>query len=491
MPANPTLSRSLACLSHPLSLAAILLLLLNDHLFRVRWPSWWTGKLGDFAWLFFFPFALAALLSLIIPKGLKRREFLVVVLAFALTGGVFALAKTWTAFHAELIDHTSRVLGWMVGWRLDPTDLIALFSLIASACLWRRVIVRPNNRPEHAWLLLCVASFLTLANSPAPEQGIICLQTVDDRVYAFSTFHTYRAEPSGSEWQEAGAESVELNLRRGCHASFFSSPREHWILPHPTDPNIQYRLASEEPIERSSDGGQTWAVDLHLRPESEAMSAYYLLRNNGHADYSPGPLDAVFDPQSGNLILAMGHSGVLVRYEDGSYNYVPVGIHQHVEPSTSQVFFTLLQGESLMAALLGGLVVMFLLLRRRKFSLRHVLACISALGWIFIALLLPPALTYYYGQLIVMLVLFVAAILLLPLTIEAFIHAGIQSRRLFSRYLLIFGVSIILFLLPFLAWGVNVIPNYRLAQLFAVAFVAAWVYWQYHAIKQMPDIIPQ
>jgi hypothetical protein len=34
-------------------------LLLNDHLFRIHWPGWWTGKLGDFAWLFFFPFALA------------------------------------------------------------------------------------------------------------------------------------------------------------------------------------------------------------------------------------------------------------------------------------------------------------------------------------------------------------------------------------------------------------------------------------------------
>jgi hypothetical protein len=29
-------------------------LLINDHLLREFWPSWWTGKIGDFAWLLFF-----------------------------------------------------------------------------------------------------------------------------------------------------------------------------------------------------------------------------------------------------------------------------------------------------------------------------------------------------------------------------------------------------------------------------------------------------
>jgi hypothetical protein len=56
MPTTSADNRSLACLTHPFSLAAMALLLLNDHIFRVFWPSWFTGKLGDFAWLFFFHF---------------------------------------------------------------------------------------------------------------------------------------------------------------------------------------------------------------------------------------------------------------------------------------------------------------------------------------------------------------------------------------------------------------------------------------------------
>ena len=44
---NTALHCSVRALAHPLSWGAILLLLLNDHLWRWRWPSWWTGKAGD------------------------------------------------------------------------------------------------------------------------------------------------------------------------------------------------------------------------------------------------------------------------------------------------------------------------------------------------------------------------------------------------------------------------------------------------------------
>lgn len=47
-------------LAHPLSLLAVGLLLLNDHLLKHIAPSVLTGKLSDFAGLFFFPFLAAA-----------------------------------------------------------------------------------------------------------------------------------------------------------------------------------------------------------------------------------------------------------------------------------------------------------------------------------------------------------------------------------------------------------------------------------------------
>src|SRR5512138_641439 len=70
---NSTFRRALSSLSHPVSLGAIIIVLLNDHWWQRVAPSWFTGKIGDFAWLIFAPFLLAMLLAWLFP----RREKLV------------------------------------------------------------------------------------------------------------------------------------------------------------------------------------------------------------------------------------------------------------------------------------------------------------------------------------------------------------------------------------------------------------------------------
>jgi len=55
-----TLHIALRCLRHPATLISISLLLFNDHVLKIAAPSPLTGKLSDFAGLFFFPFLLAA-----------------------------------------------------------------------------------------------------------------------------------------------------------------------------------------------------------------------------------------------------------------------------------------------------------------------------------------------------------------------------------------------------------------------------------------------
>ena len=86
---NSAFRRALASLSHPLSIAAIVVLLLNDHVWRKVAPSWLTGKLGDAAWLVFAPFLLAALMAWVWPK----REELVGRVSIIGTGLIFALVQ--------------------------------------------------------------------------------------------------------------------------------------------------------------------------------------------------------------------------------------------------------------------------------------------------------------------------------------------------------------------------------------------------------------
>lgn len=60
---NRAFWRAARCLTHPLTMAAVILLLVNDHWLRWHYPSWLTGKLGDFTWLMFAPFIAAAVLA--------------------------------------------------------------------------------------------------------------------------------------------------------------------------------------------------------------------------------------------------------------------------------------------------------------------------------------------------------------------------------------------------------------------------------------------
>ena len=66
-------------LTHPVTLGAVALLLVNDWLLKPLWQSdWTTGKLSDFAWMVFAPPLLAFVLSLIARNNAKatRTAFL-------------------------------------------------------------------------------------------------------------------------------------------------------------------------------------------------------------------------------------------------------------------------------------------------------------------------------------------------------------------------------------------------------------------------------
>lgn len=83
-PAHPLL--------HPVSLAAIALLVLNDHVLKAAWPGALTGKLSDVAGMIFFPLLLAAVAQQLRPS-LRLRP--TVIACAALTALVFASIKVW------------------------------------------------------------------------------------------------------------------------------------------------------------------------------------------------------------------------------------------------------------------------------------------------------------------------------------------------------------------------------------------------------------
>lgn len=144
--------RALHSLAHCVSLAALILLLVNDHYLRLVHPSWLTGKLGDFAWLVFAPFIAALFFAWVVPfhtghvvtcpyliralvwthhryvhlKMILNHETLVGILSFTTIGLWFTLAKTVPAIHALTTTAWESIIGWQGTLRLDPTDLLTL-----------------------------------------------------------------------------------------------------------------------------------------------------------------------------------------------------------------------------------------------------------------------------------------------------------------------------------------------------------------------------
>jgi hypothetical protein len=127
--------RALNALAHPAAIAAACVLLLNAAVWQRSNPSWWTGKIGDAAWLVIVPSLLLLLFSFCVPSGLDRRSGWGAG-AILLTGLAYSRAKASPPVNALALAAVSR-LGFTPKLLLDPSDLVALPALTLAWIIWR------------------------------------------------------------------------------------------------------------------------------------------------------------------------------------------------------------------------------------------------------------------------------------------------------------------------------------------------------------------
>jgi hypothetical protein len=125
---------------HPLVVAAIFIMLANDHVLKQRFPGAVTGILSDLAGLAFFPLALVAAVELLTRRVVGVRTIARLV---ALTGLVFACAELLPGVRIalEVAWGWSRTViggGRPVAFTADPTDLLALPALAVALVIGRR-----------------------------------------------------------------------------------------------------------------------------------------------------------------------------------------------------------------------------------------------------------------------------------------------------------------------------------------------------------------
>jgi len=145
---------------HPATLAAVVVLVVNDWVLKPRWgPNLVTGKLSDLAGLVLAPPVLTAAIGLVlvvvrglggrVQPALTQRRLVGSILA---TGAVFATIKLsdhaagWFASALGVFRHAAIVV--------DPTDLVCLPMLAVAYWIGRdelrRLAARAPGQARHA-----------------------------------------------------------------------------------------------------------------------------------------------------------------------------------------------------------------------------------------------------------------------------------------------------------------------------------------------------
>lgn len=130
--AADTNDRPAGLLLHPVMVAALVGLVVNDHLLKARWPGPLTGKLSDVAGLALFPALVVGVIEVVAWSARKERPC-----RGRLT--VAAGAATAVAFAAvQLVEPVTDAYRWIAGlpWGRagsvvgDPTDLLVLPAVV-------------------------------------------------------------------------------------------------------------------------------------------------------------------------------------------------------------------------------------------------------------------------------------------------------------------------------------------------------------------------
>ena len=332
--------RAASPLTHPLTLAALAVLLVNDIALKRAWPdAWATGKLSDLAWMIFAPPLLAYLLSFLVDGralgGLARFGALGRLAGFGALGGragfgaaylglplLYAAFNTFEPVHNAALRGLALVGGSSPGTPLDATDSVVIpFAMAAALWVWRRPPASPQSvRARLALLAMAVAALATVATSYAPPvEGVTAVWIGDDgNVNA-------RAEEDDRQFQNSDAtlyESADGGYTWGLAGR--TSFREQFTIAR-TSSGVAYVIDGTD-VFRTDEGEREFVYSTEAF--AKRSNVWLHIRDTrGHGSRTPTftPLAIAYDEASGNVIAAMGMRGVVVVAPDGTEREVVVG----------------------------------------------------------------------------------------------------------------------------------------------------------------------
>ena len=308
-----------SALIHPATVTALVVLLLNDVVFKSMWPdAWLMGKLSDLAWVVFASPLLAFLLSFLVGGNAvgQRSAFLASYLGLPL---LYAAFNTFEPIHIWILRGLSIASGGTAGSPLDATDsLVIPLGLGVAVWVWRRGVASAERlRLRWGLLMAGVAAFASVATSyPEPELGVRDVgSSADGTVYASSDAtmwrRPHRSDDGGLRWTAGSIDPGEEIVWGGESTK---TPRGTYVI---QGPNVMLL---------SPDGGSQLVYSTaYLQGDANLWVQEYAPTELDDRYLTTSPYSIVYDGHSDNLIVAMGTQGVVTGTPDGRWSRVAVG----------------------------------------------------------------------------------------------------------------------------------------------------------------------
>jgi hypothetical protein len=310
---NQGFGNSLRCLQQPTTLLSIVLLLLNDHILKIVVPSWLTGKISDFAGLYFFPFLVAAGWSVLFSR-LNFKPRAIGQLSFGFVAIWFFLLKSSPVVNSLTSELSSFIVGYPAKFSSDWTDIFGLTAMIPAWKLWNQN--REWRQNGFAYIVLSIGAFAAIATSPAlpTVETVTHLWMENETVVAFDMQRVTKAisNDGGRTWEPV------YDFDEGFPKEYVSQPL---VVCVPGDPDECYRINRDDIVEISEDGGTSWNTSWDLPADRKT----YLNHANPGMDLGPYDLMIVQWENHVFVLAATGEEGVLRReLPDGEWERVRV-----------------------------------------------------------------------------------------------------------------------------------------------------------------------
>ncbi|MEV6487344.1 hypothetical protein AB0M20_01710 [Actinoplanes sp. NPDC051633] len=300
-----------AWFGHPVTVVALLVLVVNDHVLKGAYPGVVTGKLSDAAGLVLAP----PLLALLVRRPAAALWSVAVGFSLVKSSGYAAALASglWSVVHGP-----SSVI------RADWTDLLTLPFLgvawWAYRCAARQPVATRWVRALRMAVVLPLALGGVAATSEVQVSAASRVVSTADAIYLISLTSQGAEEwavsvDDGTSWKSMSSTPLAPpkkgpQTRQACSKA---------------NKKICYRVLSKAiGVQRSADGGATWTTDWRVGDDDRlSLSRQYPRAGDNDVDLVSVAV-AVHDTDDGRhiVVLANRRDGFALRDEDGQWQRI-------------------------------------------------------------------------------------------------------------------------------------------------------------------------